>query len=262
MSSFAHLRWCLQHVITQQTVAPPLTMTIGLCRSLTYKRAVQAPLLIQLSLSHHGSSPRERGYGRPNLRYTELYLDIYTHSTYPPFLRAFVAPPSIIPTHPLCRTMDYRPLITFPTSCEPRGSCACLDTNTVTPKCEYEDPVLPPSIYAPSVDIKPDISYYPCAIEEQFPRFKMSPFSDTSYEADPLAEDFPDTTFQEAQPHFAVSCAYASVAALDLTHLFPSRAATVLLYSSRRMVRHAGYMGRLRTSPRSANGQRCVRPSS
>lgn len=237
-------------------------MTIGLCRSLTYKRAVQAPLLIQLSLSHHGLSPRERGYGRPNLRYTELYLDIHTHSTYPPFLRAFVAPPSLIPTHPLCRTMDYRPLITFPTSCEPRGSCACLDTNTIIPKCEYEDPVFPPSIYAPSVDIKPDISYHPCTIEEQLPRFRTSPFSDISYEADPLAEDLPDITLHEEQPRFTVSCASARVAALDSPHLSPSRAAIALLYSSRRMARLAGCTGRLRTSPRFANGQRSVRHSS
>ncbi|EIW65240.1 uncharacterized protein TRAVEDRAFT_42619 [Trametes versicolor FP-101664 SS1] len=98
--------------------------------------------------------------------------------------------------------MEYRPLITFPTSCEPRGSCACLDTNIITPKCEYEDPVFPSPIYAPSVDIKPDISYHSCTVEEQFTRLKMSPFSDASYEADPLAKDLPDMTLHEGLPRF------------------------------------------------------------
>ncbi|KAL1940656.1 hypothetical protein VTO73DRAFT_8091 [Trametes versicolor] len=98
--------------------------------------------------------------------------------------------------------MDYRPHITFPTSCEPRGSCACLDTSITNVKLEYEDFVFPPSIYASSPDIKPDISYHPCTIEEQLPRLKMSPFSDISYEADPLAKDLPDMTFDEGQPRF------------------------------------------------------------
>ncbi len=103
--------------------------------------------------------------------------------------------------------MQSRPRITFPMSCEPRGSLACLDADTPTPKCEHEDVFFMSSIHAPPADIKPD--NYHLRLQEQLAPLKASSFSNAPLKAEPTEAIIP-----EERPRFTVSCAYACVAAL------------------------------------------------
>ncbi|OJT04949.1 hypothetical protein TRAPUB_4291 [Trametes pubescens] len=86
--------------------------------------------------------------------------------------------------------MESRPRITFPMSCEPRGSLSCLDANTRTPKYKHEDVFSTSSIYAPPADIKPD--NYHLRLQEQLAPLKASSFSNAPLKAEPTEAIIPE----------------------------------------------------------------------